>query len=359
LIYEGPLESTPWANSLRQLNRTLDFSWTVLVLRPASRSQPSLIIQAHEQEVRVANADYIFFERYSSDPFTDLPLNRITTPEDLLGEQCWRDHPFFKEYLLPEDIYYEMGADFRAGHSQCRFRACRPLSSGPYTAEEKRVCQLLVPHFKRAVELHCRLYITEAERKLYAVSFDHLRVGTVILDERGCVMSSSETMREILKQHDSLALHNETFKARPKQADVELQDAIAQVLSDTSSTPLIRALRMKDPSQRSELRILVKGIPPSQAVEPQRRPTVAIFVRDPRDNLEPSTNVLRVLFDFTTAEARFAALLAVGMSMEEAGQQLGITRNTCKSRLQSIFGKTGVRRQAALVNVLHDALVSL
>jgi cytochrome P450 len=93
LIYEGPLEPTPWANSLRQLNRTLDFSWTILVLRPASRSLPSLIIQAHEQEVTVSNADYIFFDRYSSDPFTDLPLNRITTPEDLLGvHRCLGSH---------------------------------------------------------------------------------------------------------------------------------------------------------------------------------------------------------------------------------------------------------------------------
>jgi DNA-binding CsgD family transcriptional regulator len=103
---------------------------------------------------------------------------------------------------------------------------------------------------------------------------------------------------------------------------------------------------------------LVKSIARLQRVEAQRRPAAAVFIRDPQHNFEPSLDVLRMLFDFTAAEARFARLLASGMSMED-GRRLGITRNTCKSRLQAIFAKTGVTRQAALVGVLHDTLVSL
>jgi DNA-binding CsgD family transcriptional regulator len=52
-------------------------------------------------------------------------------------------------------------------------------------------------------------------------------------------------------------------------------------------------------------------------------------------------------------------LIAAGASMERAGRQLGITRNTCKSRLRSIFIKTGATRQAALVGLLRDSLVWL
>jgi len=358
-IYEGPLEPVPWASSLRWLTLHLDFSWAVLVLRPASRSQPSLIIQAHHQEVTVSSNDYIFFERYSADPFTGLPPNQITTPEEMLGAEQWYNHPFFKEHLLPDDIYYEMGADFRARLSECRFRVCRPLRGGPYTAEQRRICQMLVPHFQRAVELHSMLYIGEAERQLYASSFDHLRVGTVILDERGTVLTVSEAAREILAIRDGLALENGTLKACRKEDACGFQAAIDQALRAPPDVPLIKGLSVKGLSHEGELRVLVKSITRLQRVEPQRRPAAAVFIRDPRYNVEPSLDVLRMLFDFTAAEARFARLLASGMSMEEAGKRLGITRNTCKSRLQAIFAKTGVTRQAALVGVLHDTFVSL
>lgn len=359
LIYEGPLESVPWASSLRWLTRHLAFSWAVLVLRPASKSQPSLIIQAHHQEVTVSSNDYIFFERYSADPFTNLPSNQITTPEEMLGAERWYSHAFFKEILLPDDIHYEMGADFVAELSECRFRVCRPLRSGPYTAEERRICQMLVPHFQRAVGLHSRLYITEAERQLYVSSFDHLRVGTLILDERGTVLTVSDAAREIFAQGDCLVFENGRLKACRKEDAAELQTAIAQALSAPSGAPLIVGLSVKSVSQQSELRVLVKSIARLQRVEAQRRPAAAVFIRDPQHNVEPSLDLLRMLFDFTAAEARFARLLASGMSMEEAGKRLGITRNTCKSRLQAIFAKTGVTRQAALVGVLHDTLVSL
>jgi len=359
LIYEGPLEPLPWASSLRWLTRTLNFGWAVLVLRPASRQQPSLIIQAHEQDVKVSTNDYIFYERYSADPFTNLPLNRIMTPEELLGAEQWYSHPFFKQYLATDDIHYELGADFRSDqHSECRFRACRPLRSGPYTAEERRICQLLVPHFQRAVELHSRLYVTEAERLLYAGSFDHLRVGTIILDEQGAVLNVSNAARDILKQQDCLVVDG-AINARRRDTAAELQQAIAQALDTASGTPLIKALSVKNFTSSSELRVLVKSIPRLQRVEAHRRPAVAVFLRDSRHHCEPSAAVLRMLFDLTDAEARFARLLATGLSMDEAGKQLGITKNTCKSRLKAIFAKTGVTRQAALVNVLHDTLVSL
>jgi len=66
-----------------------------------------------------------------------------------------------------------------------------------------------------------------------------------------------------------------------------------------------------------------------------------------------------MLFNFTPAEANFAKLLAEGLTLDEAGEQLGITKNTVKSRLRSIFSKTGVTRQSSLIRILLDTMVSL
>jgi len=359
LVYEGPLETVPWSSSLRWLTANLRSSWAVLVLRPASRRQTSLMIQACGQEVTVSGTEFSLFERYSMDPFTDLPPNRVMTPEQLLGKEQWYGHPFFRQYLQPNDIQYELGADFRAAQSDCRLRLCRPERSGAYSSAERQIAQALVPHFARAVELHSRLRLTEAERAVLASSFDHLRVGTVILDEVGRALTLSDTARELLIPRHWTAAAGATLEAPDRRTNEELQNRIHGVLAAREGEPLAHAMTVADPGGASALRVLLKTVPRQADVGTQRRPAVVVFLRDALDRLAPSAEVLQMLFDLTPAEARFARLIAAGASMEHAGKRLGITRNTCKSRMRAIFQKTGATRQAALVGVLHDTLVWL
>ena len=54
----------------------------------------------------------------------------------------------------------------------------------------------------------------------------------------------------------------------------------------------------------------------------------------------------------TRAEARLAATLAKGISLEEAAAALSISVHTVRSQLKAVFAKTGVTRQAELVALL-------
>ena len=65
---------------------------------------------------------------------------------------------------------------------------------------------------------------------------------------------------------------------------------------------------------------------------------------------------LRSVFRLTEAEARLAAQLAFGNSLETVADQFGIAKETARSQLKSIFAKTGVHRQAELVAVLAKLL---
>jgi DNA-binding CsgD family transcriptional regulator len=66
----------------------------------------------------------------------------------------------------------------------------------------------------------------------------------------------------------------------------------------------------------------------------------------------PADNPLRSLFGLTPAECRLVALLADGHSLSEIMELVGVSRNTVKSQLASIYGKTGTSRQAQLVRLL-------
>lgn len=68
---------------------------------------------------------------------------------------------------------------------------------------------------------------------------------------------------------------------------------------------------------------------------------------------------MRKLFDLTPAETSLAILLTNGLTLEEAAEELGISKNTARAHLRSIFSKTGVTRQATLVRILLGSVVPL
>jgi DNA-binding CsgD family transcriptional regulator len=58
---------------------------------------------------------------------------------------------------------------------------------------------------------------------------------------------------------------------------------------------------------------------------------------------------LRVVYGLTAAEVRLAAALADGGGMRAAAERAGVAYGTARVTLNSLFGKTGTRRQAQLV----------
>lgn len=63
----------------------------------------------------------------------------------------------------------------------------------------------------------------------------------------------------------------------------------------------------------------------------------------------PQPTALRAMLGITAAEARLVEQLVGGLSVSEAADLLGISVHTARSQLKSVFGRTGIRRQADLI----------
>ena len=105
--------------------------------------------------------------------------------------------------------------------------------------------------------------------------------------------------------------------------------------------------------------MLIKSIPRVERGDGKRRPAVEVFLRDSEQKVLPSPDTLSKLFKLTSAEIELCILLTAGNNINEICTVLGITRNTVKSRLKSIFGKTGAMRQSHLVSILLDTIALL
>lgn len=79
---------------------------------------------------------------------------------------------------------------------------------------------------------------------------------------------------------------------------------------------------------------------------------IAINDLDDRDAAMGLESYLRNTLHLTPAEARLALRLLHGDSLKDAAAGIGISYETARSTLKSVFQKTNVRRQVELVLTL-------
>lgn len=359
-IYQGPLESVPWAGALVMLREILRANWATLILRPASADQPALLVRAGERGPEVYNAAYSHDEIFSMDPFVGLPVGRVVTIDEMI-DTSWIGGEFYKAFLEPNQIRFIMGADIvTEGGADCRLRITRPAGDQDFSASEKALCQALVPHVKRAVTLHSRMDLIETERLLYATTMDRMLVGTVVFDEKGLVMRTNGVADALLAEKDGLRIVQNALHAEYPAEDRELQRLIRLALTSPGTTPVVPdAMALTRRSGRTSLGVLVRPIPLSAWSEDRHRPMAVAFIRDPDRKSQLSQEMIRHLFGLTSAEATLALLLANGLTLDEAAAELKIRKNTIRAHLRSIFAKTGVRRQTTLVHMLLNSVASI
>ena len=76
------------------------------------------------------------------------------------------------------------------------------------------------------------------------------------------------------------------------------------------------------------------------------------FVVDPLRQGRTSDEGLRVMFGLTPAECRVALLLGDGHAPKDIASMAGVSVDTVRSQIKSIFGKTGVNRQGDLIRLM-------
>ncbi|MBN3792764.1 helix-turn-helix transcriptional regulator [Burkholderia sp. Ac-20353] len=365
-IYQGPLETPPWAGALELVRRWLDANYVTLILRAAASDRRApLSVHASEFGPVVpgdGEASYNSYY-YSLDPFIGLPADRVVTADEVFGETGWLSSEFYKQFLKPSDVRHILGADLRTPSGvECRFRVCRKHASKPFSARDKAICGLLLPHLKRAVELHSRLDTAEVERSIYANAVNRMQVGMITLDEKGAIIDMNGVADEILKQGNGLCAARGTIEATDAQENRTLQRLIRHAVMGHHGTAsaIVEAMPVTRNFDKPRLGLLVRTILMSDWSEDnKRRPAVALLVRDPDRKPQGAQEIIRKLFDLTPAETSLALLLTNGMTLEEAAEESGISKNTARTHLRAIFSKTGVTRQATLVRILLGSVVPL
>ncbi len=358
MIYEAALDPAGWVDCLEEVRRELDGNFASLIVRPGTANDIGLIVSAagEGRHIDPSGPDFTI------SPFTGMPSDRLVTISDVLSESEWRASSYYRDWCAPHGVFHVMAADIGTRDGGVYgFRVTRPESAPPFSPEDLEVGRRLLPHIKRALNLHLSIHQDRKVISLYSRAMAQLMVGVVVLDQNGQVIECNPAATAILEMEDGLRVVGKQLEATYGNDNRKLQRLVKDALlhPQAAKMTLTEAVSVSRPSGQLSWGVVVQSISPDQWTEGKQRPSVAVFVRDTEGQAHPPVKLAQQLFQLTPAETGLAIQLANGLSLEEAAEVLNIRRNTARAHLRSIFSKTGVRRQTELVRIFLNSVAWL
>lgn len=181
---------------------------------------------------------------------------------------------------------------------------------------------------------------------------DSLTLGVILLSSKGCVTTMNPAAKRIIAGNGGLFVDRFGLRAEQAAESKQLERLIARATADSTianvETGGCVTISRTDSSSLQVVVSRVRGLDMDET-HPIR---AIVFICDTTAQARPTRETLMAHFGFTPAEHRVAMLLADGHGPNEIAEMLGVSRNTLKSHLSSIFRKTDTSRQAQLVRLL-------
>lgn len=263
------------------------------------------------------------------------PTGSVVVPDDLLPLARLRKTAFWAEFLRPMGVDHGGGLiGLRNSESVVSLTLLRSSRRGPYDARERDWLALLAPHWVNACRLRSRLAATDASPWDAARAFDVMGPAAFLLDERGQCVRWNPSAEALLRDGALVRLRGRRLVAAcPADGSAYVPTAGTAVLRNRQGSVVGHAATHALPSGGAfggaRAVVFVEPVRASRPVDVQQ--------------------ALCAAFGLTPREAELAARLADGADLAAVAEAMGISAGAARTRLKTVFGKTGARHQAGVV----------
>ncbi len=273
-----------------------------------------------------------------------------TRPGFLVEQDVWTaaeldENPIYRDFLRPRGLGWSAGMalPLPTGDTVV-FSFEREWAKGPIEPAGIARLDALRPHLARSALMAARLHLEQA--KSAGDMLAALGLPALVVTADGVVLAANT----LLPPGTGTAHWRPgTAVAFADPAANALLQAALSGLRDGTHHPLSFPLR-DQPGAPARIVHVIPLRGSAQAIMARAASVIAITpVTLP---LAPPQDLIRSLFDLTPAEARVAAALAVGQTIEDIADQGGVSRNTIRSQLGRLMEKMGCSRQAEVVALL-------
>jgi DNA-binding CsgD family transcriptional regulator len=357
-IYDAAGDPTLWAPFLEELAGHTKSDSAALLVRVFDQGLYSLSNswRVPEEFVRDYQEYYygldVWAEVVLPNP-REYPGGYVCTSQSLCPLPRLKKTEFYNDSLVHGGIEHGMFALLENSKS-CVASVClyRDRSGTEFAESELKILRFLAPHLKRAFSLHVKLSQLKSRSKGAESVLHMLPTGVVLLGSKGEIIFMNRSAAASVAEGDGLLATPEGLRAeRPGESSL-LERTIEQVVRTSNGSgvsaggTVVVSRRLRPP-----LQVRISPIHNS-LLDTSQKLTAVAFINDPLQTRRPTKEVLQALYGLTPAECRVALLLSDGRALQEIAEMVGVTQNTVRSQIKSIFSKTGVRRQGELIRLL-------
>ena len=276
---------------------------------------------------------------------------------EIVHSHEFRQTEIYNDFFRNYDLFYGLGSNIAKSDGRiARIGIHRSLAQGAFSEKEKQLLTTLLPHLQRAFKLGSHL---EEVKSLHVGMQEALYRSTaplVLLDEYGNVAFANQRAETLLGNesglfvtHNRLAVINANEK---KQLDKLIDEAVATGTNKGIGSGAAMRLTTANGEQRYALLITPYPDRPVAQLGLIRRIGAAVFIHDSRQTGKLPADVLKSIYGLTRSEIRLAEAILHGLSPAEAASKFGVSVNTTRTQLRSLFAKTDTQRQPELVRLL-------
>ena len=266
--------------------------------------------------------------------------------------------PFYQEFLIPYGGRHVSGTKLiHEGNQVTVLGVHRGLGDPRLSVDEQQVCQRLARHLTDALRFQQGRMANAHRRMLGSELLARLRAPVVLIDEERRLLHVNPAARSQLASGAVLTQSDgHLFCRRPADDNAlvkglrELLRAPGTTLRDGNDKLFVRA---SSPDGKTMMGLYLYALRPEETLHVFGEQSLAmLIIHQVGASLDLDPFVIAAAFCLTPGEARVAAAAAQGASPDELARAHGVSTNTVRSQLSTIFLKTGTNRQAQLVSVL-------
>jgi DNA-binding CsgD family transcriptional regulator len=260
-------------------------------------------------------------------------------------------HPYYQEFLAPHGLRWFAGVRIACGQDIWCLSIQRTIGQGPFSKSEKMRFARMSNRLSASAALARAFGAASANGVLQA--FEISGRAVILVNRRGDVFRANKSAEQLLS--DDVRIERRKLVSSDPGATAALNRSLHELMFQRSGASLSQPVALPRRGRRPILAYPAK-LSATAANPLADCQALLVLVDLDQQNHLPEV-VLRATFNMTAAEARLAARLASGASLDVATERIGIAKETGRNQLKSIFAKTDVRRQSELVAVLASVLI--
>jgi DNA-binding CsgD family transcriptional regulator len=291
---------------------------------------------------------------------TSQPIRRATTEDKMGGREILESSKIWSEFYVPLDLGDTIGATLERQPEYAHILVTGRFSKQPaFNPADLKFANAILPHLARAWRVKSALAEMETLAGTLRFVLDRLERAIVVAGPDGKVRFANRAADRLLSGGKGIdARQGRIRAARPRQTDALLAmiDGAARTGVGSASVA-VDALSIPHEEDGPPLAIVAEPLAPahSERLGHATDPGAILFISDSTAANRPSPGRVQIVYDLTPAEARLTSLIVQGQDIAGAAAALGISPNTAKYHLKTVFEKVGVSRQTQLVRrVLAD-----